>query len=195
MIGTENSRRDSFSLPVMSSSGSLYVASGSGHNSQRRTHTELFERDSRPLIPTQSAKNDRVESPFRDHNSSLQDLRRSNRGHVVFAPTVDVFLPQSTTGVYGSVLGLAGTVYVHDRSPCSAKSFRNCATQDGKTILLAPGGHHSRGSHLLRLCVDHSHIIPYRYNRVSSRTKSHTICTHGGSHAALPSSRIFRRGL
>ena len=35
----------------------------------------------------------------------------------------------------------------------------------------------------------------YCYNRGMSWTASHTICTHAGSHAALPSSRFFKRGL
>ena len=34
----------------------------------------------------------------------------------------------------------------------------------------------------------------YCYNRDMSQAASHTICTHGGSHAALPSSRIFENG-
>ena len=33
------------------------------------------------------------------------------------------------------------------------------------------------------------------HNRDMSWMASHIICTHGGSHAALPSSRIFKRGL
>ena len=37
--------------------------------------------------------------------------------------------------------------------------------------------------------------VTYRHNRGMSLTASHTICTHEGSHAALPSSRIFRRDL
>ena len=54
---------DLFSL-VASSSGSLYVASSSGHTSQSQAHTRLSERDSRPPIQAQSADIDRVESPF-----------------------------------------------------------------------------------------------------------------------------------
>ena len=35
----------------------------------------------------------------------------------------------------------------------------------------------------------------YCHNRDMFRAASHTICTHGGSQGALPSSRIFKRGL
>ena len=55
-----------FSLLVASSSGSSYVATSSEHSSQSQAHPRLFECDSRPLISTQSADNDRVESPIRD---------------------------------------------------------------------------------------------------------------------------------
>ena len=45
--------------------------------------------------------------------------------------------------------------------------------------------------HLLHMSVDHPCFFPYDISRAASRT----ICTHGGPHAALPSSRIFKRGL
>ena len=35
----------------------------------------------------------------------------------------------------------------------------------------------------------------YCHNRDMSRAAGYTICTHVGSHAALPSSRVFERGL
>ena len=35
----------------------------------------------------------------------------------------------------------------------------------------------------------------YCHNRDMSRAAGHTICMHVGSHAALPSSRVFERGL
>ena len=54
------------SILVASSSGSSYVATSSEHSSQSQAHPRLFECDSRPLISTQSADNDRVESPIRD---------------------------------------------------------------------------------------------------------------------------------
>ena len=62
---------------VMSSSGSLYVAAGSGHSSQSQAHPRLFERDNGPPIQTQSADSDRVESKFRDCQSDFLILGNS----------------------------------------------------------------------------------------------------------------------
>ena len=89
-------------------------------------------------------------------------LRGSNSERVVFAPTVDMFLPQSTTWLCLRTKRDSRpicTYFYH--SFCSAESFRNYVPLS-KTILLAPGGHHYCGSHLLGVCVDHSRIIPYR---------------------------------
>ena len=52
-------------------------------------------------------------------------------------------------------------------------------------------------SNLLHLCVDHPSSFhtagTYCHNRGISRMATHIICTHGGSHAALPTSRIFQK--
>ena len=54
---------------------------------------------------------------------------------------------------------------------------------------------------LLRLCVEHPLILPYRQDLLSQQDQKYIsdgksfICTHGGSHATLQSSRLFRRGL
>ena len=70
------------------------------------------------------------------------------------------------------------------------------ATQDGEIILIAP----CWPSHLLHLCVwttlGLSHTAEtYCHNRGMSRPESRTICVHRGSHSALSSSRLLRRGL
>ena len=52
--------------------------------------------------------------------------------------------------------------------------------------------------HLLRLCVDHPLFFPYRWDLLGPTVTtgiclgcSRTVCMLGGSHAALPNSRIF----
>ena len=82
----QQTMRDPFPNLVASSSGSLYVAAGSGHSSQSKAHTRLFERDSRLPIQTQSANIDRVESSFRDPQTDFPVLGNFNGGHVCHSP-------------------------------------------------------------------------------------------------------------
>ena len=66
-----------------------------------------------------------------------------------------------------------------------------------KIILIAPGGHHNHGSHVYFVCVWTA--APYVRDLQSQpgyvSDGSRTICMLGGSHAVLPSSRIFKRVL
>ena len=67
------------------------------------------------------------------------------------------------------------------------------STQAAEVILVAPWWPSQPWfPHLLRLCV--KIFCPSRTTS-TSQTESHSICTHGGSHATLQSSRLFRRGL
>ena len=79
---------------------------------------------------------------------------------------------------------------------------RLCATQEAEVILIAPCWPSQLWfPHLLRLCFSlcfflcFSHtaeIYCHNRDRDSPWTESRTICTHGGSHATLQSSRISR---
>ena len=71
-------------------------------------------------------------------------------------------------------------------------------TQTGEVILIAPWWPSQPWfPHLLRLSVDNllrffQYPETFCHNRAISQAASHTICTHEGSYAALPSSRISR---
>ena len=59
----QQTRWDPFPPPVAAGSGSVSVASDSGHNSKSQTHSVLPKCDSRPLVLAEPAHHDRVESP------------------------------------------------------------------------------------------------------------------------------------
>ena len=123
-------------------------------------------------------------------------------------PEVDMFcdsveLPPSSVHVSSSgttnpsggcsVSGLAWEVNVHVSSIQSAQQSHSEAPvhPGAEVFLVAPWWpKQSWFPHLLRLCVDHPLCFPYRRDLLSqqdsmSRTESHTICTHGGSHVTL----------
>ena len=151
---------------------SVPMATNSGHTNQ--THSRLPERDSGPSISTKSAHNNRVESPPRNSGAS-------------------------STGDRCSVRRLAGEVDVHVSTVSPAQQSHSDTTDQ-------PGGRSDTNSpwwpsqlcfpHPLCLCVDHSLIIPYHRTEqgyVSDGKSYHR--THGGSHAALPSSKFLKIGL
>ena len=59
----QQTRWDPFPPPVAAGSGSVSVASDSGHNSKSQTHSGLPKCDSRPIVSAEPAHHDRVESP------------------------------------------------------------------------------------------------------------------------------------
>ena len=141
MIATESIHRAGpIPTPVrsMSRSGSVHMATNSRHSYQGQTHSGLHDRDSRPSISTNSANNNRVESPPRNSEPNLRDMGNYNSGHVCHIPqhaSSPVHVSDSgalSTGDRCSVTRLAGEVDVLPGRctcfhcfPCSAKSFRN----------------------------------------------------------------------
>ena len=98
--------------------------------------------------------------------------------------------------------GTGRSMYIFPPFPLLNKVIQKLrTTQSGEVILIAPlWPSQPWFPHLLHLCVDHPRFLPYHqdlscHNRIMSRAASRTICMHGGSHAALPSSRIFKRGI
>ena len=103
----------------MAGSGSVSVASDSGHNSKSQTHSVLPKCDSRPLVSAEPAHHDRVESPSRSRESDIQTVGNSSSGQVCHSPQ------HASSPVHGSssgasstgdrcfVTGLAGEVNVH----------------------------------------------------------------------------------
>ena len=115
----QQTRWDPFPPPVAAGSGSVSVASDSGHNSKSQTHSGLPKCDSRPLVSPEPAHHDRVESPPRSQESDIQTVGNSSSGQVCLSPQ------HSSSPVHGSssgalstgdrcfVTGLAGEVNVH----------------------------------------------------------------------------------
>ena len=174
----KQTRRDPFPHFATFDSRASPLVRGSEHNSPSKTYSRLSERDSRPPISSESANTDRVESPPRDCEPHLRVLGDTSSRHVRDC----VELPPSLVHVsnFGatspsggcSVSGLAGEVNVHVSSIQSAQQ-----------------------SHSDPLFFPYLEIFCLSRIRSMSRMESRTICTHGGSHATLQSSRLFRRGL
>ena len=153
-------RWDPFPPPVAAGSGSVSVASDSGHNSMSQTHSGLPKCDSRPLVPAEPAHHDRVESPPRSHESDIQTVE--NR----FATVHNTHLPQFMALV-PEPRALAIDALSQDWQGRSMYMFplflllnkviqKLRTTQTGKVILIAPWWPSQPWfPHLLRLSVDH----------------------------------------
>ena len=115
----QQTRWDPFPPPVAAGSGSVSVASDSGHNSKSQTHSVLPECDSRPLVSAEPAHHDRVESLPRSGESDIQTVGNSSSRQVCHSPQ------HASSPVHGSssgasstgdrcfITGLAGEVNVH----------------------------------------------------------------------------------
>ena len=136
----QQTRWDPFPPPVAAGSGSVSVASDSGHNSKSQTHSGLPKCDSRPLVSAEPAHHDRVESPPRSRESDIQTVGNSSSGQVCHSPQ------HASSPVHGSssgasstddrcfVTGLAGEVNVHVSTVSPAQQSHSEAQdhQDGR---------------------------------------------------------------
>ena len=169
----------------------------SEHSSPGKTHSRLSERDSRPPISSGPAYTDRVVPAPRDRDSYLQGLGDTRGRHV--CDTVELSpssVHVSSSGAKSpsggcSVSGLAGEVNVHV-SPIPP------AQQSHAEAVVHSGGGGDSCSPLVAVLVSTSTTSlcgTPASSPIPSQTESRTICTYGGSHATLQSSRLFRRGL
>ena len=191
----QQARRDSLPHLALFDSRSFPLVRGSEYNSPGKTYSRLSERDSRPPISSQSAHTDRLVPPPQDRETYLQSLGHTRSRHVFNI----VELPPSSVHVSNSgakspsggcsVSGLAGEVNVHvSPIPPAQQSHSEASIHSG-----GRGSSHSQSwfPHLLRLCVDHPLVLPYRRDLLSQQSQeyisdgSRFICTHGGSHATL----------
>ena len=195
---------------AMSSSGAFHVVTSSEHTSPSKIHSRLSERDSRQPISSQSADNDRVESPSRNCESDFRILGDSSSGHVCNCfklppASVHVSIPEPRAlAVEALSQDWQGrSMYMFPPFPLLSKFIQKLrSTQEAEVILIASWWpKQSWFPHLLRLCVDHPLFFPYRRDPLSqqdqryvSDRKSYSLM-HGGSHATLQSSRLFRPGL
>ena len=186
------------------------MATNSRHCHQGQTHSRLSERDSGPSISTKSANNNRVESPPQNSEPNLWDMGNSSSGHVCHSPqhaSSPFYVSNSrasSTGNRSSVTRLAGEVDVHvstikpaqqnhseTKNHSGGLSDTNIPLVGVKTMVLTS---------TTPVCGPPSHysVLPgatvttgvYRCRQVIP-----SACMHGGSHAALPSSRFFKRGV
>ena len=123
----QQTRWDPFPPPVAAGSGSVSVATDSGHNSSSQTHSGLPKCNSRPIVSAEPAHHDRVESPPRSRESDIQTVGNSSSGHVCHSPqhaSSPVYVSSSgasSTGDRCLVTGLAGEVDVHFSTVSPAK--------------------------------------------------------------------------
>ena len=82
----QQTRWDPFQPPVVAGSGSVSVATDSGHNSKSQTHSGLPKCDSRPVVSAKPAHHERVPSPPRSRESDIQTVGNSSSGHVCQSP-------------------------------------------------------------------------------------------------------------
>ena len=174
--------RDSLLHPAALNCRSFPLVRVSGHNSMGKTHSRLYERDSRHPISSEPANTDRVVPAPRDRESYLQGLGDTRSQHV--SDTVE--LPPSSVHVSSSgakspsggcsVSRLAGEVNVHvPPFPLLNKVLQKLrSTQVAEVILVAPWWPSQLWfPHLLRLCVEHPLVLPYRRDLLSQQDQKY----------------------
>ena len=147
-----------------------------------------------------------MESPLRSRESDIQTVGNSSSGHICHSPqhaSSPVHVSSSGASSTGLVTGLAGEVNVHVSTISPDQQSHSDAQDhpDGRgdthrplvavTTVVSTPATTECGSPTI-LSVLQRHVVT---TRAISQVASHTICTHGGSYAALPSSRIFKGGL
>ena len=168
--------RDSLHFPATLDCRAFPLVRVTRHNSPGETHSRLPERDSRPPISSESANTDRVVPTPRDRQTHLQVLGDTRSPHV--CDTVELppsLVHVSSSGVKSpnggcSVSRLAGEVNVHvstfspaqqGRAEITVHSSGRC---DPRSPVVAVS---TVFTHLLRLCVEHLLILPYRQDLLS----------------------------
>ena len=204
----QQTKWDPFPPPVAAGSGSVSMATDSGHNSTSQTHSGLPKYDSRPIVLAEPAHHDRVESPPQSLESDIQTVENSSSGHVCHSSqhaSSPVYVSSSGASSSGDrclVTGLTGEVNVHVSTISPAKQSHSEAQDhpdrrgDTHRPLVAvtavvPTPATTECGPPMILSVPQRPRLLSQQGYISSRT----ICMHGGSHAALPSSRIFKGGL
>ena len=129
-------------------------------------------------------------------------MENSNSGHVCHSPQhsyspVYVTIPEPRTLAIDvlSQYWQGRSMYMFPPFPLLNKVIQKLGfTQEGKVILKAPWWPSQPWFLHLSVCgplLHHSGT--YCHNRGMSRMASRTICMHGGSLAALPSNRIYKK--
>ena len=129
-------------------------------------------------------------------------MENFNSGHVCYSPQhsyspVYVPIPEPRTLAIDALSQdwQGRSMYLFPPFPLLNKVIQKLrSTQEGKIILKAPWWASQPWFLHLSVCGPPSHHSgTYCHNRSMSRMASRTICMHGGSHAALQSSRIYKK--
>ena len=184
------------------------MATDSGYSHPGQKYADLTQCDSNPSILAKPAHNNSVDSPPRNSEANIRDVGNSSSGYVCHSPQLassPFYVSNSgasRTGDRCSVTRLAGEVDVHVCTIPTAKQNHSEAQDHsgGRGDTDSPSWLSQPWFHTYYVCVWTTHASfrttkTYCHNRDMSRAAGRTICMHGGSHTALPSSRIFKRGL
>ena len=154
----------------------------SEHNSPGKTHSRLSERDSRPPISSEPANTDRVVPTPRYREPYLQALGTPEID--MFATLSNSHLPRFMSPVPEpralAVDALSQdwqgrSMYMFPPFPLLSKVMQKLrSTQVAEVILVAPWWpSQSWFPHLLRLCVEHPLVLPYRRNLLSQQDQKY----------------------
>ena len=178
----QQARRDPFPHLVAVDSRASPLVRGSEHNSPSKVYPRLSEHDSRPPISSESANSDRVVSTPRDRETYLQGLGDTRSRHVCNS----VELPLSSVHVSNSGAkspssgcsvsrGQGRSMYMFPLFPLLNKVIQKLrSTQAAEVVLIAPWWPSQLWfSHLLRLCVEHPLVLPYRRDLLSQQDQKY----------------------
>ena len=179
----QQAERDSLPHLAAPNCGSLPLVRVSEHRSPGKTHSRLFERDSRPPISSESANIDRVVPTPRDREPHLQGLGDTRDRHVcnlVELPDLPLFVspipePRALAVDALSQDWQGRSMYMFPPFPLLNKVVQKLrSTQVAEVILVAPWWpSQSWFPHLLRLCVEHPLVLPYRRDLLSQQDQKY----------------------
>ena len=178
----QRKRRDPFPHLVMFDSRASLVR-GSEHNSLSKEYPRLSKRDSRPPISSEPANINRVVPSPQDRETYLQGLG-DNQKSKMFATVSNSHLPRFMSPIQEpralAVDALSQdwqgrSMYMCPRFPLLSKVIQKLgSTQTAELILTAPWWpSQSWFPHLLRLCVEHPLVFPYRRDVLSQQDQKY----------------------
>ena len=201
----QQTRRDTLSHLVTFYSRASPLVRVSERYSPSKTFSRLSDRDSRPPISAEAANSDRVVPTPRDSTSYLQGLGDARDRHVCHS----VELPPTTAHVSNSgptshsgrrsVSSLEGEVNVGQCTcfpPFSLlnRVFFRRSHSDGRDDSHSPWWPNQLClPHLLRLCVEHPLILPYRRDLLSPQNQKY-ISDEMSYHLMLSCDTIRQQG-
>ena len=175
----QQARRDPLPHLALFDSRSFPLVRGSEYNSSGKAYSRLSERASRPPISSESAHTDRVVPPPRDRGTYLQGLGHTRSRHVFNF----VELPPSLSEPRALAVDALSqdwqgrSMYMFSPFPLLNKVIQKLRpTQVAEVVLIAPWWpSQSWFPHLLRLCVEHPLVLPYRRDLLSQQDQKYIL--------------------